>query len=855
MTSSQVNGHMVAVADHDAQVAFYDQWLRLKDAVLADRHPRFKLPVAAKERLPPLSRTTPSSVHVSAHQLPGLSHGVVSAHGPSDGMGGSTAVANAQAFALNTSAVASGASSKKGIDPVLLTKSEDLIRAELHLKRQRIERQLKDAADHRKQGPRYRDNEETAPLATLTDALQTAFAIVKPISGLEDSANAQVAASDSFDENSYYSSQANDWSSEEGSPKNRKPATAVTSQQTTALASSASLSKNVPTEIERLEKQPQTLNRNETEAIYNGEREDSEEYSPPAADAFSGPDGDVDAMDLDDGKCHVIGSRILRLSGPTDSSEFVPQDAHVPSPQVSLVTNHLTQLAAPQPARVSPLAVAKPPSLAQPQNGFSNTMDLPLPASPYSHHPTSAYRQQFASDESTTSPRGSAQTSPAGLTRKQKSKNKKRKRESDGVAQKARKNRNRPVKPSPEPYIKPEPVSPPPMAAALQPARSRPYQMPSDVEIVPGPQQTAFQESSHSAIQYGSHGVSSPSVVRVASPAAYARPRRDDQDLRRVASLHAAQRPVSPMARAYSPASYRTVSQPFPERSTRYGEESVRVPQMHYVRTERSMSPRHLRTAREVPVHSMAPPPLAPVRRIVVDQYGNRFYANEPEQHTRMSVAPQPAPDSEVIYERVPSRQSTMYPSQPAQGIYEDSNGLRMLPPPPPVRRVAERVETAPNDYRQYRQREYSRAPELQYYREETSAPVYIRDAPGPRASVYPPEAAPTGSYAPRAYSMRPEMEPIRYMSRQPSMAPQAEYVRVAEAGARPPPPPPPPVPMRAVSVIPGSEYAAPPETRYGYAHAANQYGGPGQGYVEESAGGQREIYVDEYGREIRMGY
>ena len=71
-----------------------------------------------------------------------------------------------------------------GIDPVLLTKSDDLIRAETHLKRQRIEKQVKEHADQKKQIAR-RDADAEASLTDLPDILQKAWEIVKPVSGLK----------------------------------------------------------------------------------------------------------------------------------------------------------------------------------------------------------------------------------------------------------------------------------------------------------------------------------------------------------------------------------------------------------------------------------------------------------------------------------------------------------------------------------------------------------------------------------------------------------------------------------------------------------------------------------------------
>ncbi|KAH0173902.1 hypothetical protein KCU67_g1048, partial [Aureobasidium melanogenum] len=838
MASTQVNGYRPAVAEPHVQAAFYDQWLQLKEAVLADKHARFKLPAAVRQRLQPAVGASSTSNYASTLQLPGLSNAPSKEQAMLNSSQGATTAAarlgNAQAFSQNASTASGTIAPRSGIDPVLLTKSEDLIRAEIQLKRQRIERQLKDAAEQRRHIPFFKNQEDMAPLVGLTETFEKALEMVRPISGLKPPANAQTTASDSFDENSYYSSQANDWSSEEGSPKKRAEAT--------GLAGSAPLSKQHPVDIELGDKQhhySHTLDQHESENLYDAEREDSEEYSPPDANAFSGPDADADAMDLDD-----------------DSSEFVPQDANVPSPQATVITSHLSQLAAPQPAQVSPLTLAKPPGLTQSQTSYPSAPNSQLPASPHAYQSSSAYRQQFESDDSTTSPRNSTQTSPVGAFKKQRGKGKKRKREADREAKEARKNRPKPSAPSPEPYIKPEPVSPPPFAApaALQPSRTRPYQLPPDVEVVSGPRSYYHDPPPPHppSMHYGLEGVSSPTVIRVSSPGLYARPRRDDQDLRRVASLHAAHRPVSPMARVSSPAGYRTVSQPFPERGARYGEEVMRAPQVQYVRSERSVTPPHLRAAREGPASMMAPPP-PPARRIVMDQYGNRYYANEPEAQPRMSVAPQLRPEGELMYERAPSRQPVAYAGQPAHNVYDNEHGMRMPPPPPPVRRVVEQAETAPIDYRAYRQREYSRAPEPQYYREEAAGPIYIRDAPGPRASVYPPESVPAGAYASRAYSVRPEMEPVRYMSRQASMAPQGEYARAAETAGRAATMAPPPAPMRAVSVVPGPEYGRPVEMRYSYgSQDASPYAAAGPRYGEEA----REIYVDQYGREVRrVGY
>lgn len=855
---TQLNGFTPTTLEQNAQAHFYEQLLQLRDAVLSDKHPHFKLPADVKQKL----QSAKISIPGSSQQLPGLKTDLrngaqvtTSTQYNGTHLNGAR---NTAAFDENRSSHAGQASAPKthpsGIDPVLLTKSDDLIKAEIHLKRQRIEKQLKENVEQRRQSMRRDADAEPATLIDLPEILQKAWELVKPVSGLKPTANTQAAASDSFDENSYYSSQANDWSSQASADSKPNDAAAVdtsildpTHQGLTGLASSASLTKHPVSANERhLDRQAHrphisalrspevSFYTNDTEGAYDAEREDSEEYSPPAAEAFSAAD---DAMDLDDGQWYKFTSQVeAKIS--TDSSEFVPEEPTVPSPQATVVTNHLMHIAAPQPARVSPLAVAKVPGLSQ--------------STPRVSAKVARAFEKAVSEESTTSPRGSAPTSPnVPSTKKQRTRQRKRKREAE-AAEKTRKRREEPLVPkSPEPYIKPEPVSPPPFAEvpSIQAPKSRgPQTLPPDVEIVsphefrPRPRQQYYQEPPPPPQSFPYGTPVSPAVVRVESPASYGRPRRDDQDLRRVASLHAAQRPVSPV---YSPvAPYRTMSQTYldhpPRAPSTYRTEATRAPS-NYIRSERSMSPPQLRAAREAYVQSPAlmPPPPPPQRRIVVDQYGNKYIAAEeadppPPVPARMSVAPHGRYEAgDVAYERAPSRASGLY--HPA-GAYDDS---RMAPPP--MRRITVQAEGEGPDYRAYRQREYSRAPEAQYYREE---PVYMAPPPAPpahRASAYPPEPAAPSGYV-RAYSVRPEAEPTRYVSRAPSVMPQTEYVRMADDVGRGPAPS-----IRAVSVAPGPEYSREAERRrYGYGH-----GGPGA-YPMAPPPQRIEVYVDQYGREIR---
>ena len=242
---------------------------------------------------------------------------------------------------------------------------------------------------------------------------------------------------------------------------------------------------------------------------------------------------------------------------------------------------------------------------------------------------------------------------------------------------------------------------------------------------------------------------------------------RDESDLRRVASLQYARRPHSPGGGgevfAAEPRQMRSASHAFVDRTELpiYREASARP----------SAAPRYVRDRSRSPVleylprqHSpvlMAPPP----RRIVMDQYGNKYYAAPID--ARESAAPPSSRRLEVdpYYERAVTREPTM--RAPRTEMYDDDAGMRMPPPPRRYVEGPELMEAQP-----YRQREVSRRPVEVEYR-----PQYE-------------EMGPPREYVPsRAYSMRPEVVRrevpegyVRHESVQPGSmrAPQPQYREVS---------------------------------------------------------------------------
>lgn len=299
---------------------------------------------------------------------------------------------------------------------------------------------------------------------------------------------------------------------------------------------------------------------------------------------------------------------------------------------------------------------------------------------------------------------------------------------------------------SPEPYIKEEPQSPPPIVSYSdsQPNKRRAL-LPSrnELEVVPAPEGARMQpvyyreQEQPVRLMREYDDVSSPSGIR--SP--QRRPVREEQDLRRVASLQYARRPYSPEAGAEvftvpEPRQSRAASHVFVDRSEPpvYREASARpAAAPRYVR-ERSRSPFHENIFHPPSPIRMAPPP----RRIVVDQYGNKYYAAPVD--ARESMAP-PMRRIEVdpYYERAVTREPTM--RGPARTELYEEDVVQRMPPPP--RRYVEASDPEIIEGPSYRTREPSRRPADLEYR-----PMPQYEEMGP-----PREYAP-----PRAYSMRPDV-------------------------------------------------------------------------------------------------
>ncbi|CAK4033940.1 Hypothetical predicted protein [Lecanosticta acicola] len=839
----------------------YTQLLRLQDAVVSGKHPHFKLPPAAIEQLKASLALVKASPAATTQQpaVNGLLNGAAfSANAATNyvqlppaskvpafpGLPGlHTPIASAS---RNASTTAAPKTTPSGLNPIFLEKSDSLVRAESSLKRQRIERDVQTQMEQRKHH-RDKDSGSDPPSALDVESILAASrALETHVTGLRLT---RAGSASSFDTNDYYSSQVeSDWSSPASKSKGSDNAAGPFAGDFERLEGPSGLS--FPPKAAKHATRNTIANSARTANVYNEDEDD--EYTPPDAaafDSFQDPDVSINlAGDEDDNSEYEPGEIAQESNVPTQYYQG-SQAAHPSPQQVPVIRNHLTHIAAPQPNRVSPLAVAKGPSIElELVNGRPEVVAKP--------HPNSHAIQSRAS---TASPANGVNGS------NKKRRNKKRKRDEPAGQPSGRGKRKRdrqvaaqsPISPANrEPRIKDEPVSPPPFAnipdAHPYAQRSAHYR-PTEIDLVSPrlpPQMVYAPEPPRPALRYEYAQPTSPAVVRVASPAAYRPVQRDTQDLRRIASMHYAQRQPSPTQHAYSPVPQRTVSMTYGDprlprapaevENVRYAEVSA-PDHVQYVRADRSRSPPQSHQYQDpyARAHSPAlmPPPAAPPRAIVVDQYGNRYYASEPappsapsrasvapvDRHpmidsgyaARASVAPvDRRPAAETGYDRASSRMAYAAPA-----AYEQPE-TSMAPPPP--RREVQYV-----DANGYPIREYSSYPAEQIrYVEAPTSPNYQQ-----RYEQMPPPAAPAREqtspvYVPtRSYSVRPDappQAPAPYAARQASVAP-VQYARQEASLA----------PTRAMSVAPGYEGQA-----RAYSHAP-------------AAAAQQVRYVDQYGREV----
>ncbi|KAI4288450.1 MAG: hypothetical protein L6R35_002290 [Caloplaca aegaea] len=581
------------------------------------------------------------------------------------------------------------------IDPIFLTKSDVLLRAETQQRRQRIERVLADKVKEKQAISKQKGfDQDFMPDFVVTDVLKRAQELVKPVKFANDrAANGNASVSDSFDENTFYSSQMDESTPETtdkpelprktaptqnckffirgdrcpygdqciyahdptmrrgGQGQKSQPAIVTrnnadtqappgprnTEQQRTLNADSASKPVSQAERIAELEDQLRALRSEKADTSVgpsrintrNAQQAHLEEavYSPP--DAVAPKPNEVALAKRKD-----LDEQQQRASALTEGSrrEYPQRETAATSPVFNegrIVRSHITSPVAPQPARVSPLAVAKAPAIAQ------------------------RHRQQrHVNDPFHEAANG---TSPAQSSGQQQVSNPRKRKKGRESGERTRNVVPRREVCSPNIHVKEEPLSPPPFSQPTETWHSRRRvegRGPIYVDEV-SPRYHA-QEGG----EYRSNVIDRPPPRYVLDDYRVPQPSTYEPDLRRIVSTSQARASLAGNERYPSPHPHpaHAVSHVYVPRQEqempRQYRGSMQPEAVTYRERELPPSPRFRDEA------IMAPPP----RRIVVDQHGNQFYEQEatPMPRPRQSSA---APSfrrgpPEVTFESPAPRQS-----------------------------------------------------------------------------------------------------------------------------------------------------------------------------------------------------
>ena len=614
-----------------------------------------------------------------------------------------------------------------GIDPIFLTKSNVLVRAEINQKRQRLERALEEQVS-RLQRHKAADH-DALPDFDVTEVLKKAQELVKPFKMLNSShTDRNASSSDSFDENTFYSSQIDESTTTEEVSESRKASSKHSKlcnhyrKGEHCKYGESCIFSHDPVLKRKEESQASAPNRtgagqqgqSHQEAVYNkgiirnnstpkppvaiesstlelqasrerqdriarleaelrnakAEQEDHPHIHPHEPRktvnetqeelAYSPPEPDEYGRDMGLRQARPRQAALVsHRPGPSAGQQTTHEYGRTGRPQsplpnnVRVITSHIRSPVAPQPSRVSPLAVAKVPQIAQVQREYDDDRRM----SRASNAETSSAAQ---------SPRVNSQTQNA----------KKRRRGLDPEEQ-ARNVLPRTDFGSPVVRVKEEPVSPPPFGIAESAVRqSRPDQAARPLYRDMDPTQQRNQQPmfyrprlndrpSYGQLDEG-RGPQTPTSNRIITRNDQQYVANEDIGFRRVVTAPRqtkAPRSPSPYAGQYSapqPRAARAASQVYfspAGQGVPYQHQAIAQPAPgNYVQRIRSPSPGPQFVPQSTDdVHESIMPP--PTRRIVVDQWGNRFIEAPVPIERQASVAPLPrANDFDPHYDRVTPR-------------------------------------------------------------------------------------------------------------------------------------------------------------------------------------------------------
>ena len=775
-SSMAISGAALTAAEL-REILEYEKIVQFRDAVLAGTHPRIKLPIhligkqvnhsiraaiSSPNHSTPLRASVPKSTNRS---MTGTNQERPSPH--------NTISPNNQRTSSN---VYGSIYSKSEINPVLLEKSDDLIKAEIQLQRQRLERVLREQIEQQRLAAKLQTS-EGVPNFDVGEVLSKALAIVPSSAtvGAEPSVGARSSASDSFDENTFYSSQHDTPLPSSSSQGQQEPLevqaggavprpaqfysanSRIDNEDVVMTGASLSTDNHLPRPHANI---PYPQHGSQNAAVH---LEHAREVETSASTNSLRETGELSKVRLYDKRPNTVS--ILQNNHPSKSNNMGSwldfgeytvdrfeqtasderlRQAFEDDSESQLIRAHNLSPFAPQPARVSPLATARNPPVPRDT--------LPSDEAPAAQ--IVALRKSGIS---------STDSSPKGL-KASKKKDKKKKRKAS----------NKDDIPAPDsPYIKPEPRSPSPFAVEPLPRpQKRQRQMGQYREGLnydePGYKAGAqnrileripdrYQESQ----PYGRYEEHYDIEPRLAEPI-YQRMERDHVRYRRIDNGYYARRPESPAvyarphvpdeARPVGAASRAIVDLRSNEEPLYYREPLLRARAQPDADRERSRSP----IVRE----KLSPGPMGRPRqpiRIIVDAYGREYIEPNPAPSIRESVAPLSRyRDAEVVYERAPAR--TVSGRPPVEYMEDGVIYRRPASPAPAPRRVVTQPEYAIPEHQAYRQREHSVRP-MAPPREDY---IQLRGGPERRQTSQLDEAP--RDFIPRAASVRPiRAESARY--------------------------------------------------------------------------------------------
>ncbi|ROV91670.1 hypothetical protein VMCG_09247 [Cytospora schulzeri] len=698
---------------------------------------------------------TPASNTISG-QIPGLEP----SFGSSSNM---TGIPTGPRATATTAKRLSENSGNVQFDPVLLTKSDDLIKAELSLQRRRLEGALSEQLQQHKATRNSQSAEAPADFdlaKVLMEALLRVQRSALPQTDANLAANASGAASDSVSDDTFYSSKHD---TPESHQAHRIP-DSVESGDAQACEGSH-YEPPMVIEASPVPGQPSAV-AIPPPAVTSASTAQSQQYRNPQAVApefrtattYSYDNQRVSGLgtsrNTDAGPMELVSSQdsgeasSSQDSGQADGGQSFAQrhpaaatqqliDRGFSRRQSPILRVHNLSPVAPQPAHVSPLATSHQPPVPQ-----------------HNAPPTQATSAQVAALRNDRSNGSSPESSPQGGKPNKKGK-KKNKRKADRMV----------TNNEPTPYIKPEPRSPSPISVpqysrpnkrprqVQQPAQEHSYEDPrveEPVEIIPphGYPTRVYREERgppgyDSPIRQHTRPDSRPIVLT--EPTRYERdPRDGPRSAESVQYVRRGSHGAQPYQ--YAPSEVRTirsVSRAGVERPHSYydSRDPPRTVIRHVADRDRSRSP--IMVEERTP-NAMGPPRLPRTRVVHVDEFGREYLDPAPRPEavvTRRSVVPRPVYDEREEYYDLPRSTTVVRRSVAPASAYGEPEFIYERAPPPvraastmpsssrydeeaiyrgaaspsgyaTTRRVVTRpVDYAVPEYRYYREREYPAAP------------------------------------------------------------------------------------------------------------------------------------------------